>query len=135
MGWASAGLCEGKIAQLIEAEHERKPGLLFTVNSVSPANVVSRSPEVAGFPAPKLKGHHMLKNISVPVLVASLLAGSAAIAAGGAVAHDTKSSVDAKAQATVDQPVALGNSEMSAAKKAAKKTKKTTKSTTTKKEM
>jgi hypothetical protein len=40
--------------------------------------------------------------------------------------------VDAKAQATVDQPVALGNSEMSAAKKAAKKTKKTKK---TKKEM
>ena len=79
----------------------------------------------------------MLKNISVPVLVASLLAGSAAIAAGSAVAHDTKSSVDAKAQATVDQPVALGNSEMSAAKaaKKTKKTKKTTKSTTTKKEM
>ena len=128
-------MCEGKIAQLIEAEHERKPSPLFTVNSVSPANVVSRPPEVAGFPAPKLKGHHMLKNISVPVLVASLLAGSAAIAAGGAVAHDTKSSVDAKAQATVDQPAALGNSEMSAAKKAAKKTKKTKKSTTTKKEM
>jgi hypothetical protein len=41
--------------------------------------------------------------------------------------------VDAKAQATVDQPVALVNSDMSAAKKAAKKTKK--KSTTTKKEM
>jgi len=77
----------------------------------------------------------MLKNISVPVLVASLLAGSAAIAAGSAVAHDTKSSVDAKAQATVSQPVALGNSEVSAAKKAAKKTKKTKKSTTTKKEM
>ena len=128
-------MCEGKIAQLVEAEHERKPGLLFTVNSVSRANVISRPPEVAGFPAPKLKGHHMLKNISVPVLVASLLAGSAAIAAGSAVAHDTKSSVDAKAQATVDQPVALGNSEMSAAKKAAKKTKKTKKSTTTKKEM
>jgi hypothetical protein len=38
----------------------------------------------------------------------------------------------------INQPVALGNSEMSAAKKAAKKTKKTTKSTkstTTKKEM
>jgi hypothetical protein len=29
-------LCEGKIAQFVEAEHERKPGLLFTVNSVSP---------------------------------------------------------------------------------------------------
>jgi hypothetical protein len=71
----------------------------------------------------------MLKNISVPVLVASLLAGSAAFAAGGAVAHDTRSSVDAKAQATVDQPTALGNSEMSAAKKAAKK-KKTTKGAT-----
>ena len=38
----------------------------------------------------------MLKNISVPVLVASLLAGSAAIAAGSAVAHDTKSSVNAR---------------------------------------
>ena len=69
----------------------------------------------------------MLKNISVPVLVASLLAGSTAIAAGGAVAHDTKSSVDAKMQATVDEPVALGNTDMSAAKKAAKKTKKTKK--------
>ena len=79
----------------------------------------------------------MLK-ISVPVLVASLLAGSAAIAAGGAVAHDTRSSVDAKARATVDQPAALGDSEMSAAKKAAKTTKKTKKPTTspaTKKEM
>ena len=75
----------------------------------------------------------MLKNISVPVLVASLLAGSAAIAAGSAVARDTKSSVDAKAQATVDQPVALGNTDMSAAKKATKKTK-TKKGTTTKKE-
>jgi predicted outer membrane protein len=72
----------------------------------------------------------MLKNISVPVLVASLLAGSAVIAAGSAIAHDTKS-LDAKAQATVDQPVALGNTDMSAAKKAAKKTKK---GTTTKKE-
>jgi predicted outer membrane protein len=69
----------------------------------------------------------MLKNISVPVLVASLLAGSAVIAAGSAVARDTKSSVDAKVQATVDQPVALGNTDMSAAKKAAKKTKKTKK--------
>jgi hypothetical protein len=77
----------------------------------------------------------MLKNISVPVLVASLLAGSAVIAAGSAIAHDTKSSVDAKAQATVHQPDALGNTDVSAAKKAAKKTKKTTKSTTTKKEM
>jgi hypothetical protein len=64
----------------------------------------------------------MLKNISVPVLAASLLAGSAAFAAGGAVAHDTKSSVDAKAQSTVQQPVAQGGSDMSAAKK--KKTKK-----------
>lgn len=72
----------------------------------------------------------MLKNISVPVLVASLLAGSAALAAGSAVAHDTRSSVDAKAQATVDQPVAPGNSDISAAKKA----KKTKKSTTPKKE-
>jgi hypothetical protein len=69
----------------------------------------------------------MLKNISVPVLVASLLAGSAAIAAGSAVAHDTKSSVGAKAQTTADQPAAVGNTEMSAAKKAAKKTKKTKK--------
>jgi hypothetical protein len=43
--------------------------------------------------------------------------------------------VDAKAQATVHQPDALGNTDVSAAKKAAKKTKKTTKSTTTKKEM
>jgi predicted outer membrane protein len=76
----------------------------------------------------------MLKNISVPVLVASLLAGSAAIAAGSAVAHDTKSSVNAKAKATVHQPVAQGNSEMSAAKKAAKKTK-STKSAPTKKEI
>ena len=74
----------------------------------------------------------MLKNISVPVLVASLLAGSAVIAAGSAIAHDTKSSVGVKAQATVDQPVALGNTDMSAAKKAAKKTKKTKKA---KKEM
>jgi hypothetical protein len=69
----------------------------------------------------------MLKNISVPVLVASLLAGSAVIAAGSAVAHDTKFSVDAKAQATLDQPAALGNTDISAAKKAAKKTKKTKK--------
>jgi predicted outer membrane protein len=75
----------------------------------------------------------MLKNISVPVLVASLLAGSAVIAAGSAIAHDTKSSVGAKAQATVDQAVALGNTDISAAKKAAKKTK-TKKGTTTKKE-
>jgi hypothetical protein len=125
-------LCEGKIGQLVEAEHERTLGLPFTVNSVSLANVSSRPPEVAGFPAPKLKGHHMLKNISVPVLVASLLAGSAVIAAGSAIAHDTKS-LDAKAQATVDQPVALGNTDMSAAKKAAKKTK-TKKGPTTKKE-
>jgi hypothetical protein len=75
----------------------------------------------------------MLKNISVPVLVASLLAGSAAIAAGSAVAHDAKSAVGAKAQATVDQPVALGSTDVSAAKKAAKKTKKSKKAT--KKEM
>ena len=74
----------------------------------------------------------MLKNISVPVLVASLLAGSAAFAAGGAVAHDTKSSVDAKAKTTVTQPVAQSD-EMSAAKK--KKTTKSKKSTPAKKDM
>ena len=49
----TAGLCEGKLAQFVEAEHERTPGLLFMVNSVSLANVTSRPPEVAGFPAPK----------------------------------------------------------------------------------
>ena len=46
--------------------------------------------------------------------------------------------MDAKARATVDQPVALGHSEMSAAKKAAKtttKTKKPTTGTPAKKEM
>ena len=46
--------------------------------------------------------------------------------------------MDAKARATVDQPAALGHSEMSAAKKAAKTTKKTKKPTTStpaKKEM
>jgi hypothetical protein len=73
----------------------------------------------------------MLKNISVPVLAASLLAGSAAFAAGSAVPHETKSSVDAKAQATVSQPVALGASDVSAAKKKAKKTKKPTTDTKT----
>jgi hypothetical protein len=30
-----AGLCEGKIVQFVAAEHERTPGLLFMVNSVS----------------------------------------------------------------------------------------------------
>jgi hypothetical protein len=66
----------------------------------------------------------MLKNICVPILAASLLAGSAAFAAGGGVAHGTKSSVDAKAQTTVSQPVAQGQDMSAAKKKAAKKTKK-----------
>ena len=70
----------------------------------------------------------MLK-ISVPVLAASLLAGSAALAAGSAAARDTNPSVDAKAQATASQPAAVGDHAMSAAKKAAKKSKKTKKTT------
>jgi hypothetical protein len=69
----------------------------------------------------------MLK-LSVPILVASLLAGSAALAAGSAAARNTSPSVDAKAQATVSQPIAQGGSDMSAAKKA-KKPKKSTKDT------
>src|SRR6266702_1290483 len=48
-GTGAAGLCEGKIAQLVEAKHERKPGLLFTVNSVSRANVISRPQRWPGF--------------------------------------------------------------------------------------
>jgi hypothetical protein len=48
-GTGAAGLCEGKIAQLVEAEHERKRGLLFTVNSVSRANVISRPQRWPGF--------------------------------------------------------------------------------------
>jgi hypothetical protein len=63
----------------------------------------------------------VLKSISVAVLVASFVAGSA-IAGGSAVARDTN------AQAAVGQAVALSDSDMSAAKKkAAKKAKKTTK--------
>jgi hypothetical protein len=72
----------------------------------------------------------MLK-ISVPVLAASLLAGSAALAAGSAAPRATSPSVDAKAQATVSQPVVSGDHDMSAAKKAkkSKKAKKTTPAT------
>ena len=69
----------------------------------------------------------MLK-ISVPVLAATLLAGSAAFADGSAAPRATHPSVDAKAQTTVSQPVAQSGSDVSAAKKA-KKSKKSTKDT------
>jgi hypothetical protein len=66
--------------------------------------------------------------ISVPVLAATLLAGSAAFAAGSAAPRATNPSVDAKAQTTASQPAAVGDHAMSAAKKA-KKPKKSTKDT------
>jgi len=76
----------------------------------------------------------MLK-ISVPVLAATLLAGSAAFAAGSAAPRATNPSVDAKGQTTASQPAAVGDHAMSAAKKAAKKTKKTKQTTPTTKSM
>jgi hypothetical protein len=63
----------------------------------------------------------MLKTISVPVLVASLLAGPA-IAAGTAA----KAPADTKMQAA-SQSVAKSDTDTSAAKKKAKKAKKVTK--------
>jgi hypothetical protein len=74
----------------------------------------------------------MLKNVGVPTLVAMLLAGSSAMLASSAIAQDKPQAGinevrDAKAQTAVGQPVALGEPDMSAAKKKKKKTKETTK--------
>jgi hypothetical protein len=122
------------IALRERAEHEWKPSPLFKADSAAPASVIARPREVADFQSLERKGHHMLK-ISVPVLAATLLAGSAAFAAGSAAPRATNPSVDAKAQTTASQPAAVGDHAMSAAKKAAKKTKKTKQPTPTTKSM